>query len=76
MRAYDFRQPDTVNINYIVLVEQRVFGKDVAGDDDSSGIVTIFKDGGAPWVSILGIMRAATLRLEAEYAEGTRSDRE
>jgi hypothetical protein len=66
-RAYGFSAPGTINVQYMVLVEQRIW---VDEDSPSTAIVRLYKDGDMPWISIIGLLRASTLRSEAEYLEG------
>lgn len=72
MLAYGYVEPGSVPVHYMVLVEQRIFGKN--DDSPATGLVTLYKDGVMPWVSILGLLRAATLRTEHTYAEGDPDD--
>lgn len=62
--AYGMDDPNQITLNYIVLVEHRVFDDD---GDQSTALSRIYKDNECPWMNILGMLRAATLRVESEW---------
>lgn len=64
-RAYGYVEPGGITVQYMVLLEQRIWRDD---GTENTGVVTIYKDGTMPWVSILGLLRAVTLRSEREYS--------
>lgn len=70
--AYGYMGPDTVNLSYAVLVEQRVFSKDEDGDE--SGLITLMKDGDIPWIPLIGLLRAGLIRAEHNFNDGGRED--
>lgn len=67
--AYGYTGPNTVNLSYVVLLEQRVLNNDDEGDD--SGLVTIMRDGDIPWVTLIGLLRTGQIRAEHSYNHGT-----
>lgn len=68
--AYEYMEPGTMNVAYMVIVQQRSWPGDGSGSG-STGLVRLYKDGDMPWVDMLGMLKAASLRAEREYCDGT-----
>lgn len=64
LSAYEMVDEATVNVRYMVLVEQRVWSED---GYDGSGVSILFQEGSMPWPAIIGLLRAATLQQEHNY---------
>jgi hypothetical protein len=64
VEAYGYREDVMMNTSYIVLVEQRGWDDDA---DSLTGVVRLYKDGDMSWISILGLLRAASLAAERTY---------
>jgi hypothetical protein len=43
---------------------------DFDGNQDKSGVSTIYPGGSMPWIQALGILEAARIRMHRGYAEG------
>lgn len=67
IEEYGYAEPGAINVQYVVVVEQRVWTEEY----ESTGVVMLYKDGAMPWVSILGLLKAAGLRTEAEFMNGS-----
>lgn len=70
VQAYGFFDENTVNTQYMVLVDQRQWRED---GDDGEGMITMLKDNSMPWSAILGLLRKATLSAEEDYLEERRN---
>jgi hypothetical protein len=55
-----------VNVGWVVLVAS----VDHDGDDETSGIATIYPGGSMPWPLALGIVEAARTRMHAQFVAG------
>lgn len=60
--AYGYNQPGFINNEYVVVLHQRGWGDNV--DDTYSGVVLLYRDGGLPWMSIMGLMAMADRRIK------------
>ena len=55
-----------ITVGWVVLVAQVV----PDGDDDASGVCTIYPGGSMAWPMALGIVEAARIKLHSDYAAG------
>jgi hypothetical protein len=54
----------TVVAGWILLVDRRGLAAD---GDEGSGIEIVYPDGGLPWSQTIGVLRAASVRVEHTY---------
>jgi len=71
VEAYGYAEPSMLNVQYIVLIQQQGFTDDGTG---KTSTVHLYKDGRMDWVSIIGLLRIATLRLEDDAKKGDDDD--
>ena len=55
-----------ITVGWVVLVAQVI----PDGDEEASGVCTIYPGGSMPWPMALGIVEAARIKLHADYANG------
>lgn len=65
LSAFGYQTESSVTVGFLVVVEQRIF--DGLDEDGSTGLCKLYKDNHMSWVSALGLLRAATLKTEADY---------
>lgn len=67
VEAYGYLEPGFINTEYVVLVSQRGWRLEDDAGEGFSGFCTLYKDGSMAWSSILGLLRAATLKEEHNF---------
>jgi hypothetical protein len=63
--AYGYNQPGFINNEYLVVLHQRGWGDDV--DDTYSSVALLYRDGGLPWMAIMGLLTMANRRVRRLY---------
>lgn len=70
LKAYGYAEAGGITTGFVVIVDQRIWrGGKGDGEVGMSAVCALYKDGDMPWVQILGLLRLATLRLEAQAQE-------
>lgn len=74
VNTYEYARPGSINVDYIVIVNQREFAEPDLNDEedngDRSGIVLLYKDGSMPWINIMGLLEMARLRARQDMFAG------